>query len=126
MNKLKLDQFLQAQNMHTFGKSLPQEPSVRDAGFLSLLTDLNEHVGYYQINQVLYDYVLYSGNDSLYFCSGFNANSGRVTDEILFVISSTKVSKISDNTYALTEFNGDEHLLTFRSPCGEESKSTAV
>ena len=121
MRKLSLTEFLHTIDGPAPRKSLPKEPSVSDAGLLALLTALKEHAGDYEIDSVIYDYVMYSGNDSLYFCSGFNMNTGRVINETLFVTSAIQIDKTSDNTYVITESPGERHTLILRSPHGQEN-----
>jgi hypothetical protein len=62
----------------------------------SFLHELDEHFSFFYINETAYDSVVYTGGNNIYFCSDFNVTTGRVTSEILLILSVLKIDRTSD------------------------------
>lgn len=111
MVKLNLDQFLR-KGLLTKSKpyTMIDSASVLDEDikkFLDTLSTYNE----YEIESTPYDSFIFTGNDNIYFSYGFNTNTGTALHEALFILSATKITKVSDNVYILTESSGKEYTL---------------
>lgn len=111
MVKLSLEEFLDLYDYtaKTAKKSLPVLESLNLSDELfSFLQELDGHFGLFYINDTIYDSVVYTGGDNIYFCSNFNTTTGQVDNEILFILSSLKIDRTSDKTYRLTEVMSKE------------------
>jgi len=118
MSKLSLDQFLrnnQSSNKKTLFYFDDIDPVDRNGeALIEFLQHLHNHCGIYEIDQSIYDSVIFTGSDNIYFSYEFNSNSGNALAETLFILSSLQISKTSDNSYELRESNGSVSILTLR------------
>lgn len=117
MAKLSLDQFLRESSVPLSDKArlyLPEDIEFVDKAVFPLINALYEHTGMYEINGVLYDSVVFTGSDNIYFSYAFNPNSGNALAETLFILSSLQISKTSDMSYELIESTGVISVLTLR------------
>ena len=83
-------------------------------GLYLFINELYDHTGLFDIDGIIYDSVIFTGSDNVYFSYAFNSNSGQATVESLFILSSLHISKTSDNTYELVESTGHTSTLTLR------------
>lgn len=60
---------------------------------------LEKHHNVFSIDGIIYDNILYCGNDNLYFSYCFNYVTGKATSEALFIVET--ITKLSDLSYCI-------------------------
>jgi len=70
-----------------------------------LITALEAHKGFFIIDDVVYDEVLYCGTDNLYFSYCFNWRTSKAIVETLLIVEA--ITKVSEQAYLVRAGNSE-------------------